>query len=126
MASDYYEDAVRFARVNAWRNEAAPIQGLHLDWRHLPTDPALPRFDVVAASDVLYERPYGGLVARVIDATLSPGGVALLADPGRVGRAEFLQALEPLGLGVSRETITPFDEGKVHQNITTFEVVRRI
>lgn len=125
VASDYYEDAVRFARVNAWRNGAPPVRGLHLDWRYLPTDPPLPRFDIVIASDVLYERPYGPLVASVIDATLGLKGVAFLADPGRVGRGDFLQALEPLGLAVARQTDSPFDEGKVHQTITTFEVVRR-
>lgn len=81
VVSDYYEDAMRFARVNAARN-GAPIPGsLLLDWRHLP--PTLPHFDLVVASDVLYERGYGALVAGVIGATLAETGTAIVADPAR-------------------------------------------
>jgi len=39
-ASDYYEDALRFARVNVWRVARQRIEVMHLDWRVLP---ALPR-----------------------------------------------------------------------------------
>jgi predicted nicotinamide N-methyase len=122
VASDYYEDACRFARVNAARNGAPETQGLLLDWRALPAD--LPRFDVVLASDVLYERPYGALVAGAIAAALAPDGVALLADPGRVGRDEFLAQLGGAGLVLRQRTERPFVDGKVHQTITIFEIVR--
>ena len=81
VVSDYYEDALRFAQVNAWRNGAPTPKGLVLDWRNLAPNPG--RYDVVIASDVLYERPYGGLVARALDATLSDDGIAWIADPGR-------------------------------------------
>jgi len=77
--SDYYEDALRFARVNVRRNGGGAARGLLLDWRNLPS--TLDRFDVVVASDVLYERPYGPLVARVLDAALAPDGLAIIADP---------------------------------------------
>jgi predicted nicotinamide N-methyase len=122
VASDYYEDAVRFARVNAVRNGGPEIHGLLLDWRHLP--PKLPRFDVVVASDVLYERPYGPLIAKVLDRVLADEGVALVADPGRVGREEFLGALEPLGLRVAAKHGHRFEEENVRQTITIFEVGR--
>jgi predicted nicotinamide N-methyase len=120
--SDYYDDAVLFARVNARRNGASPIRGMLLDWRNLPSD--LGRFDVVVASDVLYERPYGALVARVLDATLSPGGTAVIADPGRVGRTEFIRALRPLGLHVVTQADIAFREGSIRQTITLFEIGR--
>jgi predicted nicotinamide N-methyase len=121
-ASDYYEDALRFARVNATRNAAPPPVGLLLDWRRL--QPELPRFDVVVASDVLYERPYGRLVAEAIGATLADAGTALLTDPGRVGRDEFIRALSPVGLRVERRTEVPFADGSVRQMITLFEISR--
>jgi ETFB lysine methyltransferase len=120
VASDYYEDAARFARVNAARNGAPPPRGLLLDWRALPAD--LPRFDVVAASDVLYERPYGALVAGAIAAALASDGVAYVADPGRVGRDDFLGALGAAGLELQKRTERPFVEGKIHQTITVFEI----
>ena len=122
VASDYYEDAVRFARVNAVLNGARAIEGLLLDWRHLPS--RLPRFDVVVASDVLYERPYGELVAKVLSRTLADEGVGLVADPGRVGRDAFLAALEPLGRRLASRTPHRFQGDKVRQTITMFEVRR--
>ena len=123
VASDYYEDALRFARVNAARNGAPAIRSLLLDWRHLPPD--LPRFDMVLGSDVLYERPYGPVVARVIAGTLSDSGTAIVADPGRVGRDEFTGALGAAGLEVSNQTDCPFEEGAIRQTITLFEIARR-
>jgi predicted nicotinamide N-methyase len=123
VASDYYDDAHRFARVNAARNGAREPRGLLLDWRALPAD--LPRFDVVAASDVLYERAYGALVARAIGASLADNGIAYLADPGRVGRDEFLKQLGSAGLRLQTQTDLPFVEGAVRQTIAVFEIVRR-
>ncbi len=121
-ASDYYDDALRFTRVNAWRNGARAPRVLLLDWRH-PT--ALPRkFDVVVASDVLYERPYGLLVARVIAAALAPAGIALVADPGRVAREEFLAALPALDLALRDKTPVRYAEGRIRQTITIFEIER--
>lgn len=123
VASDYYEDAVRFARVNSQRNGGRAARGLLLDWRALPLK--LPRFDVVAASDVLYERPYGALVARVLDATLRDGGQAIIADPGRVAREEFIRALGPFGLRVTGRTDVQFREGEIRQTIRLIEIGRK-
>jgi predicted nicotinamide N-methyase len=121
VASDYYADACSFAELNATRNGVA-TRGLLLDWRALPVD--LPKFDLVIASDVLYERPYGALVAGAIDAAIAPEGTALVADPGRVGREEFLAHLAPHGLAVRQRTELPFADGAIRQTITVFEVGR--
>ena len=61
LATDYYEDALHFARLNVFRNTGRSLATRHLDWRALPAD--LPRFDLVVASDVLYEPSYAELVA---------------------------------------------------------------
>jgi predicted nicotinamide N-methyase len=122
VASDYYDDAVRFARVNAARNGAPVPGGLSLDWRAVPSD--VQRFDAVVASDVLYEQPYGALIAGAIDATLAPHGIALLADPGRVARDNFLIALPSAHLRIVRETPVPYVDGAVRQTITIFELSR--
>jgi predicted nicotinamide N-methyase len=120
--SDYYDDALLFARVNVKRNGGRSARGLLLDWRNLPS--RLGQFDVVAASDVLYERPYGALVARVLDATLSRDGIAVIADPGRVGRGEFVRALGPLGLRVVTQTDVAFRDGQIRQTIKLLEIAR--
>jgi len=122
VVSDYYEDATRFARVNAWRN-SAPVSGsIALDWRALPD--GLQRFDVVTASDVLYERAYGELVARAISSLLAPAGVAIVADPGRVARDDFLRALTPLGLELRRRDPVAYRDREIRQTVTLFEIGR--
>jgi ETFB lysine methyltransferase len=120
VASDYYEDALRFAQVNAQRNGAPPLRVLLLDWRHLPSD--LGRFEVVLASDVLYERTYGALMAKVLAQTLANSGVAIVADPGRVARDEFLDCLEANGLALTQRAECPFVDGDIRQTIMLLEI----
>lgn len=123
VASDYYEDAPSFARVNAARNGAVRTTGLVLDWRHLPE--TLPTFDVILASDVLYERTYGPVVAKAIGAALAHDGIAIVADPGRVGREGFVRALQDSGLALNERVELPFVEGKIRQTISLLKVVRQ-
>jgi predicted nicotinamide N-methyase len=118
--SDYYEDALRFAEVNALRNGGRISRGMLLDWRKLPPD--LPRYDVVIASDVLYERPSGVLIAETLAHTLAPNGTAWLADPGRVARDAFIRALGPRALRVTERTKLAFSEGSIQQTVTIFEI----
>lgn len=123
LATDYYEDALRFTRVNAWRNGAPIPRARLLDWRSLPAERE--SFDLVLASDVLYERPYGLLVAETIDAFLSDRGRAIIADPGRVAREDFLAASVSLGLRVHAQVDVPYTDGAVKQTIGLFELRRR-
>jgi len=121
-ATDYYDDALRFARANAWLNDMPAPRTTLLDWRDLPKKPA--RFDVVVASDVLYEREYGELVPRVIDAFLDEAGTAYVADPGRVGREEFLRLLPSHGLSLRSTVERRFADGEIRQKITIYEISR--
>lgn len=95
-ASDYYTDALLLTRRNALSALGYEPTTLHLDWRALPDD--LPRYDVITAADILYEKPYGDLVAQVIARALAPGGVVWISDPGRVARELFREALPAAGL----------------------------
>lgn len=122
LATDYYDDALRFAQVNAWRNTGLPLATLNLDWRALPAE--LDRFDMVAGSDLLYERPYAELVARVVHATLLPGGEAIIADPGRVAARDFVRELEGLGCHVRQDGPHEWREGDVVQRITLIRITR--
>ena len=119
-ASDYYDDALRFAEVNAWHASRQRIAVLHLDWRVMPA--SLPRYDVVIASDVLYERPYAELVAKTLLLTLKPGGVAIVADPGRMAAPAFVEAVPASGLTIERVRRLPYEEGTVRQTIDLYEI----
>jgi predicted nicotinamide N-methyase len=89
-ATDYYADALEVTRLNALRlvgDGDARLTTRYVDWRALPDDLGL--FDVVCAADVLYEREYAELVSETIKRTLRPGGLVLIADPGRAALAPF-------------------------------------
>ncbi len=49
--TDLMSDAVQLALHNAAINQIASVTGMQLDWRSPPTR----TFDVIIASDVLYE-----------------------------------------------------------------------
>jgi ETFB lysine methyltransferase len=122
VATDYYEDALLFARLNANRNTGRDIGTRLLDWRDIAQD--VGRFDCVVASDVLYEKTYGALVANVFDRLLAPDGFALMADPGRISRDDFLNSLGPLGLTVTGRVDVPYEEGEIRQTIAIIRIER--
>jgi predicted nicotinamide N-methyase len=115
-ATDYYEDALRFTRANAWRNAKREPATRHVDWRDFPGD--LGTFDRVVAADVLYERPYASHVAEAIARTLARGGEALVADPGRIAVESFVEECATRGLVLVAREAVPFAAGEIRQTIT--------
>jgi predicted nicotinamide N-methyase len=119
LATDYYDDATRFARLNVAEATGRAIRTRMVDWTALPH--GLGRFDVVLASDVLYEHRYAALVANAIAKTLVRGGEAIVADPGRIAIAEFLDECAARGLS-HRADPRPFADGEVRQTITLWRL----
>ncbi len=112
-ATDYYEAALTTTAANVRRNTGHEITTRLVDWRALPDD--LGTFDLVAAADVLYERPYGALVANAMARTLSPGGAVMLADPGRIALEDFMATASGLGLELDEGWDVPHQlEGQRH------------
>jgi predicted nicotinamide N-methyase len=122
--TDYEPDALAFTRINAARNGATIRPPRLVDWRSVPTD--LGRFDVVAAADVLYEPRSVEPVASAIAALLRRGGMALVADPGRMVRDEFVDAICDLGHTADLTTVLPYIDGSVEQRITLIRIVARV
>lgn len=89
-ATDYYEDALLFTRVNALAATGREPVTRMVNWRDLPAD--LGRYDLVVACDVLYEKPYADLVADAMVRALATNGEAIMADPGRIAVDDFLDA----------------------------------
>ena len=121
-ATDYYDDALQFTKVNVAANTRRLATTRLVDWRNMPTD--LGRFDYVVASDVLYEKPYGELVARAIDMTLKRDGEAIIADPGRIAAEEFVRNAAERGLRVVSQEELPFVEGAIRQTINLYRLRR--
>ncbi len=121
-ATDYDENALTFARLNVVRNSGVEPLVRMVDWRSFPTD--LGTFDLVVASDVLYERSYVEPLAHAMDMTLGVGGRAIIADPGRVGREAFVAAAEQRGLLVDAALVIPLAVGDITQQIALLMITR--
>jgi predicted nicotinamide N-methyase len=118
-ATDYYEDAILFAKLNAAEATGKTIATRMVDWTKMPPD--LGKFDVVLASDVLYEPRYAALVAGAIAATLARGGEAIVADPGRIALPDFREEAAALGLS-SEGDARPYVDGEIKQTITLWRL----
>lgn len=121
-ATDYYDDALLFARANAWRALGREPATRMVNWRELPAD--LGAYDRVIASDVLYEHPYAALVADAFAAALAPGGEGIMADPGRIAVEEFLRECESRDLPLASREAIPYEAGPIRQTITIYRFSR--
>ena len=122
LATDYYEDALAFARANAWQNAGVDLRTRLVDWRDFPRD--LGTFDLVVASDVLYEKPNAALVADAMASTISAKGFGLVADPGRIAVGSFLEECAKRALNVERSAQLPFAAGEIKQSIDVYKITR--
>ena len=122
LSTDYYEDALEFTRANVFRNLGTEARTMLFDWRHPPPNPA--RFDLVLASDVLYEGEYAMLLPHILDQRLTQNGSGLIADPGRVAAPVFVDSCRDLGLSASKDETRPFASGEIRQSIDLYSVRR--
>jgi predicted nicotinamide N-methyase len=90
LATDWYYDALRFARANAARNGLGPLRTQALDWRHPPGGRD---YELVIAADVLYEPRNVAILATLLQRVTAPGGTVLIADPGRVYAGDFFRTM---------------------------------
>lgn len=122
LSTDYYEDALDVTRANVFRNLGTIARTRLVDWRHLPQD--LGTFDLVFASDVLYENEYAALLPVILKRVLAPGGTALIADPGRVAAPVFVEACDEHGLVILQKETRPFEAGEIKQKIDLYQIGR--
>ena len=120
LSTDYYEDALDVTRANVFRNLGKTARTRLVDWRHLPAN--LGRFDLVFASDVLYEKEYAELLPSILDGAIARGGMALIADPGRVAAPIFVEACGASGLVIQSKETKPFEVGEIKQRIDIYSI----
>ncbi|MBD0329585.1 MAG: hypothetical protein ICV64_05725 [Thermoleophilia bacterium] len=82
-----------FAAENARRNGAG-IEIALVRWDAPDELVARGPWELVLASDVLYERRNVELLLELLPRVVAPGGAALVADPGRPHSGSFLAAAE--------------------------------
>ncbi len=122
-ATDYYDDAVLFAKANSIRNVGKAPQARMVDWSSLPDD--LGTFDLVVASDVLYEPRYPPMVAHAIERSLTPLGLAIVADPGRLAAPMFPAELEARNLRILKKETIPYSLNTISQKIDLYHIRRK-
>ncbi len=120
IASDYYTDALAFTRANAYRITGRTPIARMIDWRSFPSD--IEPLDLVVASDVLYEKEYARLLPRIFKRSLAPGGMVIVADPGRIGVPDFLEECRATGLVIRSKVTHPFSVGEINQSIDLYEI----
>jgi predicted nicotinamide N-methyase len=106
VATDYDPEAIAFARLNAERSGVRLHDARVLDYR----EPSSEQYDLIVASDLLYERKKAEPVARWIASALKPDGVAFVSDPNRTAADGFDKELvrSRLAARVDRvETMSP-------------------
>lgn len=94
LVSDYQPDALRLTELNWLMNlDKSPAMQL-LDWRSA----TLPqKFNLILASDVVYEKRFFNPLIGIFTNVLSPGGQILLSEPNRKIAREFFNSLSENG-----------------------------
>ena len=90
VATDWSAAALELAERNSER-AGAEIETLVCDWSRAEELLARAPWDLVLASDVLYERRNAHALARLLPRLVGENGEILLADPGRVPAAAFIE-----------------------------------
>ena len=101
-ATDYEQPALDGVQFNAKANGfEKQIETQLFDWRD--STKMSQRFDLMVASDVLYEPCHAPAIAAVIHDCLAADGAAFVADPGRVHAEGFETHCKRYGLFAKRE-----------------------
>ena len=115
VASDAHPLADAFLAYNAALNGLPAVHYRQMRWdRALPS---LGRFDLIVASDVLYERDNAVLLAGVVERHALDTAEVLVADPGRDSSAPFTRLLAEQGFVVERTRCAPHDKGSVRGHL---------
>lgn len=109
-ATDYNPDAGAFLDRNTALNERPRIPFVLADWADLSSD--MGRFDLIVASDVLYEPDQVINLSRFVERHAAPAAVMLLVDPGRGFLNRFTRKMADLGFSNTRESVPLGDDGK--------------
>ena len=101
LCTDHEEAALTFARRNARGNACRGVRFRLVDWCR----PALRRrYDCILAADVVYEARSFTPLTVLLQRYLARGGMAVIAEPGRINAAPFFSRLKERGFAYRRFT----------------------
>lgn len=103
VASDMHPLAEGFLAYNAALNALDAVHYRHMRWDEPLA--SLGHFDMIIASDVLYERGHAVTLAGVVARHARPDALVMLTDPGRGHSAAFGRLLDAQGFTASEERL---------------------
>lgn len=107
LATDWYPEALSFARENAQAATGRDLPTMHVDWRSPPDELlAMAPFDLVVAADVLYEERNVSALADLLPRLSGTSTEIRIADPRRPHAALLWPLLDAHGWTHIKEDIT--------------------
>ena len=99
--TDFEHDALLFARYNAQQNGVDPVTIVQMDWNAVCFQS---KFDVVLASDVIYEEQNWKPIIELLQELLTKNGVAIISEPNRDNAGGFFISLHENGFIFEKTT----------------------
>jgi predicted nicotinamide N-methyase len=112
LATDWAADSISITLRNAARNGLA-VDALRCSWTEPDELLARAPFDLVLASDVLYEERNGEALLPLLPRLIDTGGEIWLTDPGRPTADPFLEAARSVFTASSRR-VPELPQGALH------------
>lgn len=99
--SDFEFDALLFAKHNAQQNGIGSADFVQMDW-NAPSFQC--QFDVILASDVIYEEQNWQPIVDLLNNHLKPDGTALFSEPNRKNAGRFFKDIRENGFTFEKST----------------------
>lgn len=119
--TDFESDALQFALHNSQQNGVRNPVLVQMDWN---TTCFKCKFDLIIASDVIYEEQNWVPILELLQNLLAPEGIALFSEPNRKNADGFFNLIRENGFSYNKSICSiPSDHRKTQINIYT---VKRI
>jgi predicted nicotinamide N-methyase len=118
--TDFEHDALLFAKHNAQQNGIDSAIFVQMDWNALCLNC---KFDVILASDVVYEEQNWKPILTLLQSLLRDDGIAIFSEPNRKNADGFFKRIRENGFTFEK-TICSISEGQKTTQINIYTVER--
>ncbi len=122
LLTDYEQDALHFTAENFKLNNLPLPNLMEADWRTAELNRT---FDVICASDVLYEKRFFTPLLRMFSKHLANDGTILLAEPGRPIATSFFDLLTKDGFKF-KSTVEKVNQDGHNIFVRMYQIYKRI
>ncbi len=122
LVTDYEREALQLTAENFQLNDFKLPNLQETDWR---TAELNQKFDVISASDVLYEKRFFEPLLRMFNKHLTPEGIVLLAEPGRPIAEPFFELLTA-GNYMFNSTLECVEQDGHEIMVTIYKIKKRV